>query len=238
VLTHQTLLLFASNAGASASSAETVLPRDRSSRRRDGTIAGGGPRVLNRESQAEADLPRRPRPAGARGAPLRRRARRQTVSTASTRAARTLRPGAAVPTKRPPTAEEVIDEPRARLRGDPSTQPTAHTATGYKPSGPRRRGDANRGPNHGRVTPMAIADRKPQTGMLSPTSPLMGVGGLGWSVGAGPATASGEGQEGVLELVEHEVFPLGLGCLGKTLAGCTAFRAMRHGAWWSRRAAA
>jgi hypothetical protein len=49
--------------------------------------------------------------------------------------------------------------------------------------------------------------------MLSPTSPLMGVGGLGWSVGAGPATASGEGQERALELVEHEVFPLGLGAL-------------------------
>jgi hypothetical protein len=65
--------------------------------------------------------------------------------------------------------------------------------------------------------------------MLSPTSPLMGVGGLGWSVGEGPATASGEGQERALELVEHEVFPLGLGYLGKTLAGCTTFRAMRHG---------
>ena len=40
-----------------------------------------------------------------------------------------LRPGPAVPIERPPTVEEVIDELRARLRSDPSTQPTAHSAT-------------------------------------------------------------------------------------------------------------
>jgi hypothetical protein len=40
-----------------------------------------------------------------------------------------LRPGPAVPIERLPTVEEVIDELRARLRGDPSTQPTAHCAT-------------------------------------------------------------------------------------------------------------
>jgi hypothetical protein len=50
------------------------------------------------------------RAAAARGAPLRRRARRQTVSTASTRAALMPRPGPAVPIERPPTVEEVIDE--------------------------------------------------------------------------------------------------------------------------------
>jgi hypothetical protein len=52
---------------------------------------------------------------GRSAAPLRRRARRQTVSTASTRAARMLRPRPAVPVERPPTVEEVIDELRARL---------------------------------------------------------------------------------------------------------------------------
>src|ERR1700682_126193 len=40
-----------------------------------------------------------------------------------------LRPGPAVPIERPPTVEQIIDELRARLRGDPSTQPTAHSAT-------------------------------------------------------------------------------------------------------------
>jgi hypothetical protein len=52
---------------------------------------------------------------GARGAPLRRRAWRQTDSTASTRAARMLRsdPGRAI--ERAPTVEEVIEELRVRL---------------------------------------------------------------------------------------------------------------------------
>src|SRR5215218_8870470 len=65
----------------------------------------------------------------ARGALLRRRARRQTVSTASTRAARMLRPGPAVPIERPPTLEEVIDELRPRL--------TPERARAWPPSSPQ-----------------------------------------------------------------------------------------------------